>query len=139
MTVQRTLATALTVRSKNPAPTEHFMYQIIETNNCRIIIETTSNSLIGTPMESLTDLFHGTLAVGPGQSCGSMENSPWTTQSSFPLPLCPLPDPVSSPMSSLFSDFGALSISQRRKVRAPLPWALVRLSTKGNSWILWHL
>lgn len=67
-------------------------------------------------MTSLTDLFHGTLAVGPGQSCGSMENSPWTTQSSFPLPLCPLPDPGNSPMSSLFSDFGALSISQRRKV-----------------------
>uniref|UniRef100_A0A8C8ETR2 C3H1-type domain-containing protein n=1 Tax=Oncorhynchus tshawytscha TaxID=74940 RepID=A0A8C8ETR2_ONCTS len=65
---------------------------------------------------SAHDLFHGTLAAGPGQSCGSMENSPWTTQSSFPLPLCPLPDPGNSPISSLFSDFGALSISQRRKV-----------------------
>uniref|UniRef100_A0AAY5KPS5 PAN2-PAN3 deadenylation complex subunit PAN3 n=1 Tax=Esox lucius TaxID=8010 RepID=A0AAY5KPS5_ESOLU len=53
----------------------------------------------------------------PAESKYSMI-SPWTTQSSFPLPLCPLPDPVNSPTSSLFSDFGALSISQRRKVRA---------------------
>nr|XP_029482238.1 PAN2-PAN3 deadenylation complex subunit PAN3 isoform X2 [Oncorhynchus nerka] len=87
---------------------------------------------------SAHDLFHGTLAVGPGQSCGSMENSPWTTQSSFPLPLCPLPDPVSSPISSLFSDFGALSISQRRKAPNPtanefIPKGVPRMATMVQS------
>uniref|UniRef100_A0A4W4FXY0 PAN2-PAN3 deadenylation complex subunit PAN3 n=1 Tax=Electrophorus electricus TaxID=8005 RepID=A0A4W4FXY0_ELEEL len=44
-----------------------------------------------------------------------------------PSPLTPHPptptDPVNSPTSSLFSDFGALSISQRRKVSAPNPAA----------------
>uniref|UniRef100_A0A6Q2ZDL7 C3H1-type domain-containing protein n=1 Tax=Esox lucius TaxID=8010 RepID=A0A6Q2ZDL7_ESOLU len=72
------------------------------------------------------------------QSCGSMESSPWTTQSSFPLPLCPLPDPVNSPTSSLFSDFGALSISQRRKAPNPaasefIPKGAPRMATMVQS------
>uniref|UniRef100_A0A673YBI2 PAN2-PAN3 deadenylation complex subunit PAN3 n=1 Tax=Salmo trutta TaxID=8032 RepID=A0A673YBI2_SALTR len=88
---------------------------------------------------NLTNSYFSSSFIGVNGFGSPAESKYSMMQSSFPLPLCPLPDPVSSPMSSLFSDFGALSISQRRKVRAPLPRSLVRLSTKGNSWILWHL
>ncbi|CAB1349856.1 unnamed protein product [Coregonus sp. 'balchen'] len=109
----------------SPAESKYSMMQ-------RITNSSSSPSLLD------DDLFHGTLAVGPGQSCGSMENSPWTTQSSFPLPLCPLPDPGNSPMSSLFSDFGALSISQRRKGPNPtanefIPKGAPRMATMVQS------
>eukprot|EP00063_Salmo_salar_P062152 XP_014036987.1 PREDICTED: PAB-dependent poly(A)-specific ribonuclease subunit PAN3-like isoform X2 [Salmo salar] len=61
---------------------------------------------------STHDLFHGTLAVGP--------------------------DPGNSPMSSLFSDFGALSISQRRKGPNPtanefIPKGVPRMATMVQS------
>uniref|UniRef100_A0A8C8CDR0 PAN2-PAN3 deadenylation complex subunit PAN3 n=1 Tax=Oncorhynchus tshawytscha TaxID=74940 RepID=A0A8C8CDR0_ONCTS len=85
---------------------------------------------------NLTNSYFSSSFIGVNGFGSPAESKYSMMQSSFPLPLCPLPDPVSSPMSSLFSDFGALSISQRRKVSTPLPWVLVRLSTKGNSWIL---
>uniref|UniRef100_A0A4W5JPY3 PAN2-PAN3 deadenylation complex subunit PAN3 n=1 Tax=Hucho hucho TaxID=62062 RepID=A0A4W5JPY3_9TELE len=85
---------------------------------------------------NLTNSYFSSSFIGVNGFGSPAESKYSMMQSSFPLPICPLPDPVSSPMSSLFSDFGAMSISQRRKVRAPLPWALVWLSTKGNSLIL---
>uniref|UniRef100_A0A8C7VIY2 PAN2-PAN3 deadenylation complex subunit PAN3 n=1 Tax=Oncorhynchus mykiss TaxID=8022 RepID=A0A8C7VIY2_ONCMY len=65
---------------------------------------------------NLTNSYFSSSFIGVNGFGSPAESKYSIMQSSFPLPLCPLPDPGNSPMSSLFSDFGALSISQRRKV-----------------------
>uniref|UniRef100_A0A8C1VP39 Poly(A) specific ribonuclease subunit PAN3 n=1 Tax=Cyprinus carpio TaxID=7962 RepID=A0A8C1VP39_CYPCA len=58
---------------------------------------------------------------GPAESKYSMMQLSWQDLKNFSMFLLHFLDPVNSPVSSLFSDFGALSISQRRK--APNPTA----------------
>uniref|UniRef100_A0A672RVJ2 PAN2-PAN3 deadenylation complex subunit PAN3 n=1 Tax=Sinocyclocheilus grahami TaxID=75366 RepID=A0A672RVJ2_SINGR len=53
---------------------------------------------------------------GPAESKYSMMQLSWQDLKTFSMCLLHFLDPVNSPASSLFSDFGALSISQRRKV-----------------------
>uniref|UniRef100_A0A4W5P3C8 PAN2-PAN3 deadenylation complex subunit PAN3 n=1 Tax=Hucho hucho TaxID=62062 RepID=A0A4W5P3C8_9TELE len=65
---------------------------------------------------NLTNSYFSSSFIGVNGFGSPAESKYSMMQSSFPLPLCPLPDPGNSPMSSLFGDFGALSISQRRKV-----------------------
>uniref|UniRef100_A0A8C2DRK1 Poly(A) specific ribonuclease subunit PAN3 n=1 Tax=Cyprinus carpio TaxID=7962 RepID=A0A8C2DRK1_CYPCA len=58
---------------------------------------------------------------GPAESKYSMMQLSWQDLKNFSMFLLHFLDPINSPVSSLFSDFGALSISQRRK--APNPTA----------------
>uniref|UniRef100_A0A673GEM2 PAN2-PAN3 deadenylation complex subunit PAN3 n=1 Tax=Sinocyclocheilus rhinocerous TaxID=307959 RepID=A0A673GEM2_9TELE len=53
---------------------------------------------------------------GPAESKYSMMQLSWQDLKNFSMCLFHFLDPLNSPASSLFSDFGALSISQRRKV-----------------------
>uniref|UniRef100_A0A8C7H6Y9 Poly(A) specific ribonuclease subunit PAN3 n=2 Tax=Oncorhynchus TaxID=8016 RepID=A0A8C7H6Y9_ONCKI len=87
---------------------------------------------------NLTNSYFSSSFIGVNGFGSPAESKYSMMQSSFPLPLCPLPDPVSSPMSSLFSDFGALSISQRRKAPNPtanefIPKGVPRMATMVQS------
>uniref|UniRef100_A0A4W5P383 PAN2-PAN3 deadenylation complex subunit PAN3 n=1 Tax=Hucho hucho TaxID=62062 RepID=A0A4W5P383_9TELE len=93
----------------SPAESKYSMMQ-------RITNSSSSPSLLDDSAKNFShsahDLFHGTLAVGP--------------------------DPGNSPMSSLFGDFGALSISQRRKGPNPtanefIPKGVPRMATMVQS------
>uniref|UniRef100_A0A6Q2YWF7 PAN2-PAN3 deadenylation complex subunit PAN3 n=1 Tax=Esox lucius TaxID=8010 RepID=A0A6Q2YWF7_ESOLU len=93
----------------SPAESKYSMMQ-------RMTSSSSSPSLLNDGAKNFShsahDLFHGILAVGP--------------------------DPVNSPTSSLFSDFGALSISQRRKAPNPaasefIPKGAPRMATMVQS------
>uniref|UniRef100_A0A674DT89 PAN2-PAN3 deadenylation complex subunit PAN3 n=1 Tax=Salmo trutta TaxID=8032 RepID=A0A674DT89_SALTR len=87
---------------------------------------------------NLTNSYFSSSFIGVNGFGSPAESKYSIMQSSFPLPLCPLPDPGNSPMSSLFSDFGALSISQRRKGPNPtanefIPKGVPRMATMVQS------